>query len=381
MDDEQIKTFLQKNRSSRPITYLANVLGLKTYEVTSLMRKLKIQEEVSYPDHVFIANNLKTREFTKSQVMDLLCLSNSQYQQIVNKKHANRSSGNRHTVDREMAITSTKKLIEVDLKIEISPEIAKQPLSKIIQKHNNPVYQWATHESKNDETFKYFGPVAYILCACYPNRLKPFFFRGSKGQGGKSLNKTDYFSQKHGKKLFLDACFWILATELELAESELFDKENHEMIEASFIGNSHPLRKHNLYFYGLNHRLMCLHFTDQKELVGEVLRSIGVLNPSDNRVHTKQLRNKLDEAGIPYDHCGVPYCDHLSDIEIHHIVPVKKSHLYPSFDINSVQNLIALCPNHHKEFKSLELTPHDLVNNRSEMIDKLIQTKLNMKRS
>ena len=365
--------FLKKHWKVKPISFLADKLGLEPIEVTTFLRTHKINNEVHAVDHVFIGENLRTRKLTATEVIEKLSLTKSQFQQIVNKKHQNRITGNLTHVNSNMAIQSIRYLIETKLKLEIDSELPKKSLGRKIISHNNPVYQWASVECKNHPEFKYFGPVSYLICLSYPDKFRPFNFRGSKGAGGKSLNKSDYFSGTKGKRRLLDACIWIVSKELGIKYYDLFNQENKQMLSDAFIGNfQNPLKTRNLWYYGINARLVASVFKSQKQLIGEVLKYLDVHKPS-KRLSTRELRNILTTEKINPSKCMVPKCGHKKNVEIHHLVPVSKSYLYPKFEYDNVLNLMPLCANHHKEFQKYELAPDELLKDKKLMIDYLIK--------
>ena len=92
--------------------FLADKLGLEPIEVTTFLRTHKINNEVHAVDHVFIGENLRTRKLTATEVIEKLSLTKRQFQQIVNKKHQNRITGNPTHVNSNMAIQSIRYLIE-----------------------------------------------------------------------------------------------------------------------------------------------------------------------------------------------------------------------------------------------------------------------------
>jgi hypothetical protein len=368
--------FLKNNWKLKPISFLAEKLKLEPIEVTSLLRIYKINNEVHAVDHVFIGENLRTRKLTASEVMEKLSLTKSQFQQIVNKKHQNRITGNATLVDADVAINTFRYLIESKLNLEIDSELPKEPLSKEIQSHNNPVYQWALLKSKEHPNFKYFGAVAYLVCLSYPDKFRPFNFRGSKGTGGKGVNKSDYFSGAKAKQRLLDACAWIVSKELGIKYEELFLEENKEILSDAFIGNfQNPLKTRNLWYYGLNARLIGSVFKNHKQLIGEVLKYLEVNEPP-KRLSTSQLREILKKGGTNPNKCLVAQCGHTKGIEIHHLVPVSKSYIYPNFDHDSFVNLMPLCANHHKEFQKYELAPDELLKDKKRMVEHLIKKSI-----
>lgn len=102
--------FLKKHWKVKPISFLADKLGLEPIEVTTFLRTHKINNEVHAVDHVFIGENLRTRKLTATEVIEKLSLTKSQFQQIVNKKHQNRITGNPTHVNSNMAIQSIRYL-------------------------------------------------------------------------------------------------------------------------------------------------------------------------------------------------------------------------------------------------------------------------------
>lgn len=365
---EDIDNFLKKNHKKYPISHLAEKCNLNPIDITSRLRRNKLAREVFAVDHIFIGENLRTRKFNTQEVLEKLYITKTQYQQIVNKKHKKTILLNRDNITSNFAINSTKFLIEEKLKLEIDSELPKISLSKELINHSNPIYQWAIDKSNKHSTFKYFGAVSYLICLCYPDKFRPFNFRG----GSRGYTKSDYFSlENDGKVKFIDACIWILSKEISIKYFDLFKKENKDIVLDSFTGFSNTLKRDNLCFYGLNERIKSKLFSNHRELISEVIKHLNVKKMPD-RLSTRQLKEILNKNKISPEECIVNNCAENKNIEIHHLVPVSKSYLYPEFNYDSFINLVPLCPNHHKKIQHYELSPDELVMDKSVLIKKII---------
>ena len=146
-------------------------------------------------------------------------------------------------------------------------------------------------------------------------------------------------------------------------------------------GNKYFLRSKDLQFFGISSHQFKTHFSSHNEFVSAILKEYQVVL-NESKGGTAKLRGILTESGRYLGKCEVPGC-HFNDefgVEIHHIVPraaanqvnidincevpgchfndefgVEIHHIVPraaanqvNIDINCIENLVVLCPNHHR---------------------------------
>ena len=108
------------------------------------------------------------------------------------------------------------------------------------------------------------------------------------------------------------------------------------------------LRSRDLQFFGIGSHQFKTHFSSRDEFVSAILKEYQVvLNKS--RAGTTELRKILTESDRRPEKCEVTGCyyDDEFGVDIHHIVPRAASNQV-KININCSENLIVLCPNHHR---------------------------------
>lgn len=362
--------FIKKNYKKIPISALAKKFDVTPIEITSAIRKNKINRETWSVDHDFISENLRTRALPTEKVLEILSLSHSQYVQIVNRKHNNKLRRNPDSIKTNEAITSTKGLIENVMKLHVDYDLPKKIKQKQIVEHNNPVFEWAKIQIKDHPEFKYFSPMAFLICLTYPDLFKPYQF--------KTMNIKNYFGGRLGKKRLVEIGRSIIAKELNIDETELNSEDNIRRVKNCFISKKHhPLKGMNLRYYGLSAKMIMCQFKNLEEYTAYILNTFNIINKDNknSRINTKQLRNILSDKNINTDKCFYDDCDYLEKPEIHHIIPLKNNNLYRDFDFNSAENLIPLCPNHHIEFSKYHFSPNDILNKSKEDLIKIVESR------
>ena len=113
-------------------------------------------------------------------------------------------------------------------------------------------------------------------------------------------------------------------------------------------GNKYFLRSKDLQFFGISSHQFKTHFSSHNEFVSAILKEYQVVL-NESKGGTAKLRGILTESGRYLGKCEVPGC-HFNDefgVEIHHIVPRAAANQV-NIDINCIENLVVLCPNHHR---------------------------------
>lgn len=176
-----------------------------------------------------------------------------------------------------------------------------------------------------------------MICKSYPGKYKPFQFRHAK--------KNEYFKGRGGKKNLLNAVRWVVEKKLEIDPSQVHVVARNKCF----------LRSADLQFYGVGPHWYRLHFRSKKELVAEILNLYDGSQSKGPGATSRRLREVLGSVGRMVDQCEVPGCyyDDEYGLDVHHIVPRARQHEI-DFNIDAPENLIALCPNHHRVARTFD---------------------------
>jgi hypothetical protein len=224
----------------------------------------------------------------------------------------------------------TRWLVETVLSWELDDSLPRRISSQhFIRSGLHNVVAFATEEKEKDTRFRGFPAVAFLLCTAYPGVFQPFQFRHAKA--------NSYFKGRNGKRRYLEAVRWVLEEKLGIRREYL----------QQAASSKYFLRTADLQFYGLGPHLYVEFFPSKSVLLEELLRYWGHERTSSVAT-TARLRQTLADSGRPVNGCEVPDCTAAvsAGIEIHHIVP--KATRSTRIDLHAADNLVALCPNHHR---------------------------------
>jgi hypothetical protein len=235
-----------------------------------------------------------------------------------------------HEVTLDEAREQTRWLVETLLSWKIDDFLPRRISNENFLANNlYGLVAFATKEKEKGERFRGFPAVAFLVATAYPGLFQPFQFRHAK------LNS--YFKNRHGKRRYLHAVQWVLEEKLGL---------KREYIRSASQSKSF-LRAIDLQFYGLGPHLYRLFFPSKTVLVDELLSCWG--QERDKAIaSTARLRKVIEASGRSASACEVPGCTAMLSAvtEIHHIVPRAARGRF-KFDLDSQENLMVLCRNHH----------------------------------
>ncbi len=327
--DEKDLQYLESHWKTVPQPVLAEKFSMTTLELTSLLRRKGIVTEIQPSELEYISENID--RMPASAIQEKLSLTESQFSQIVAKVLGKKRRKSPVEVSLSEATEKTKWLIEIKLKFKVDDLLPR----KLANKHfvDNDLYdciRYAETEKKKDSLYRHFTAKAFLVCQAYPRTFQPFQFRHPKTNA--------YFRGASGRKNLINAAKWVIEEKLRYKPDFLWVTSKSK----SF------LRSKVLQFYGIGSHQFRIHFSSHDEFVSAILKEYQVV-PNKSRIGTTKLREILTESGRHSEKCEVHGCifDNEFGIEIHHIVPRSASNQV-RIDINRIENLIVLCPNHHR---------------------------------
>ena len=327
--DEKDLQFIERNWRTVPLPVLATKFFMTTLELTSLLRQERIVTEIQPSELEYISENIN--RMPASEIRDKLSLTESQFSQIVEKVLGKKRRKSLAEISLSEVTEKTRWLIEEKLHFDVDDFLPRE----LVNKHfvDNDLYdciRFAEVEKKNDSLYKHFTATAFLVCQAYPNTFRPFQFRHAK--------TNEYFRGSRGRKNLINAARWVIEK-----------KMGHRPESLPVISRSkYFLRSKDLQFFGIGSHQFKTHFSTRDEFVSAILKEYQlVLNKS--QAGTTELRKILTESHRCPEKCEVTGCyyDDAFGVDIHHIVPRAASNQV-KIDINCSENLIVLCPNHHR---------------------------------
>ena len=327
--DEKDLQFIESNWQTVPLPVLAEKFSMTTLKLTSLLRRKGIVTDIQPSELEYISENID--RMPASEIQKELSLTESQFSQIVEKVLGKKRRKSLAELSLPEVTEKTRWLIEEKLHFKVNSLLPRE----LTNKHfvDNDLYdciRFAETEKKNDSRYKHFTAVAFLVCQAYLHTFQPFQFRHSK--------TNEYFTGSSGRKNLINAARWVIEK-----------KMGHRPESLPVISRSkYFLRSSDLQFFGIGNHQFKTHFSSRDEFVSAILKEYQVVLNKPRRGTTK-LRETLTESGRHPGKCEVLGCyfDDEFGLDIHHIVPVSASKQV-RIDINRIENLIALCPNHHR---------------------------------
>ena len=297
-------------------------------ELTSLLRNKGISKDIKPEELQYISENID--RMAPDEIRNKLSLTPTQFSQILEKTLGKKQRKPLAEMSLSEVIDKTKWLIETKLNFKVDDRLPRN----ITQKHfsDNGLYnciRFAETEKKKDSAlYRHFTATAFLVCHAYPDKFRPFQFKHAK--------TNEYFKGPGGKKNLINAAKWVIEEKKHYNPEFLSD----------ISSNKYFLRSSDLQFYGIGIHQFKIHFKSVEGFISAILKEYSIISNNARRGHTKELRNALSISGNAPDICEVTGCE-WKPPELHHIIPVSASNRI-KFDINCVENIISLCPNHHK---------------------------------
>jgi len=337
--------FVERNWKRFPIPALASKFKLSPLEFMYLIRRKNICCDIQPFEIDFIFNNLKNIPI--SEIRQTLGLTRTQLDQILRNK-VDKEISSPKTLSIEEVIAKTKWLIEEKLQLErddFLPRIISN--TDFMDADLYQCIKFANDHKINDSYYKSFSAVTYLICKAYPTLYRPFQFRHSK--------TNVYFKGKEGRKNLVNAAIWVISEKMHLTLDSL----------SSASKSKYFLRARDLAFYGITPKLYQMHFKTLDNFKASILSNFE----QKNYVHqtTNKLRSTIIEDGRDPTKCEAHGCNIIGTIDIHHIIPKSNISLDPK-KIHNANNLIALCPTHHRIAHSFDLSKHPRENLREALL-------------
>jgi len=344
MNDKDFE-FIEKNWKIVPMPALAQKYAMTPIELMATLRQKGIVTEIQPFELEFINDNMD--KMPASEIQSKLSLTTTQFSQIVEKTLGKKRRKSGEEVSMAEAMAKTRWLIDEKLKLTVDDFLPRE----ISYKHftDNDLYnciKFADTEKKKDFLYRHFTAVAFLVCHAYPQTFRPFQFRHAK--------ENEYFKGPGGRKNLINAARWVIEKKMGFKPESL----------AIISKNRYFLRSSDLQFYGVGSHWFRVHFGSRDEYIDAILKEYQVV-VVNTRENTKNLREALLTKGRTAENCEIPGCyfDDEYGIDIHHIIPVSASKLV-RLDINAPDNLICLCPNHHRiagnfNWKNIDLIKTD----------------------
>ena len=327
--DEKDLQYLEHNWKKVPLPALAAKFSMTLLDLTSLLRQKGIMTDIQPNELEYINENID--RMPVSELEKELSLTSNQLSLILYNVLGRKRRKSANEISLTDATSRTKWLIEEKLHFDVDDFLPR----KIKNQHfvDSDLYdclRFAGTEKKKDSIYKNFTAIAFLVCQTYPHKFRPFQFGHAKS--------NEYFKGPGGRKNLINAARWVI-------EKKMGHKPEHlPMIS----GSKYFLRSKDLQFFGIGSHQFRIHFSSRNEFISAILKEYQVvLNGSKGG--TAKLREILTESGRHPKKCEVPGCyfDDEFGVDIHHIVPRAAANQV-NIDINCIENLVVLCPNHHR---------------------------------
>ena len=321
--------YLEHNWKKVPLPVLAAEFSMTQLELTALLRQKGIMTDIQPNELEYINENID--RMPASELEKELSLTSNQLSLILYNVLGKKRRKSANEMSLTDATSRTKWLIEEKLHFDVDNFLPRN----IQRQHfiDNDLYdclRFAETEKKKDSIYKNFTAIAFLVCQTYPHKFRPFQFSGSK--------TNEYFKGPGGRKNLINAARWVIEKKME-----------HKPEFLPVISkNKYFLRSKDLQFFGIGSHQFRIHFSSHNEFVSAILKEYQVVL-NESKGGTAKLREILTESGRHPRKCEVPGC-YFNDefgVEIHHIVPRAAANQV-NININCIENLVVLCPNHHR---------------------------------
>jgi hypothetical protein len=327
LSDHQLEE-LSRQWKRVPLPVLASQFGLDLLDMLAQMRAARIVEEVQPQELQFIQTNLD--RIPPEELRRRLHLSRTQFSQICEMLgRTARRSGTALTLDE--ARRKTQWLIEEKLQWPMDDFLPRKiSKAEFLESELHHCIRYAERAKAQDPLYRHFPSVAFLVCNTY-DFYRPFQFRHAKQNG--------YFRGTQGRRNLLKAVQWVI-------EHKLGMKPEYVPVLAE---RKYFLRSADLQFYGLGPHCYRQHFGSKAELVSAVLKLYVPGAVVREGGSSTRLRQTLAQAGRPVTKCEVPGCDYDDEaaLDVHHVIG-RASPMARFIVLHGPDNLVALCPNHHR---------------------------------
>jgi hypothetical protein len=320
---------LRKELSKIPIGVLARRYHCSPLELCASIRASGAPLEAQLLEIQYVLDESKRAPLP--QLRDTLRMTASQFSQLC-ARYGVASRRAAADLTMEEVVARTQRLVSEVLGWEVTDELPRRITSQHFS--DNGLYNcvsFATKAKEADPRFRGLPAVAFLICTAYPGAFQPFQFRHAKN--------ASYFGGRDGQQRYLDAVRWMLEEKLQLKRDSL----------TQLSRSKYFLRTTDLEFYGIGAHLYRRLFRSKEAMVSRLLKALEV-DRGGTVATTGRLRSAMLAAGHVPDLCEVPGCRGArgAGVDIHHIIPKSTRTRRPTIGVHAAENLVALCPNHHR---------------------------------
>jgi hypothetical protein len=336
----------------QPASVVAERMGVTVLELISGLRAAKLIDEVYPQELAFIHDNLG--RMPASEIQRRLRMTNSQFSQILQKTLGKKSLKGLEEITLEEAVQKTRWLVEEKLGMKVNDDLPRSLRASHF--NQNGLYHCIRYAEANKSEhgyYQHFSSVAFLACHAYPQHFRPFQFVHAKTNA--------FFAGPRGRANYLHALSWVIEAKLGISLNQL----------ALVAQNKYFLRRPDLQFFGLGEHQFKPLFGSKKQMIDALVELHNVELVQKHKT-SRELRDILKKAGLDSARCGVEGCISTQSIgvDIHHIFP-RARRREADFDVDDADNLIPLCPNHHrlaKHFDTDELPTVEKKHLRSQLL-------------
>tara|TARA_B100000886_G_scaffold97623_1_gene64764 strand:+ start:701 stop:1822 length:1122 start_codon:yes stop_codon:yes gene_type:complete len=250
------------------------------------------------------------------------------------KKHVLKSIDAPESITSHVANETFRFLIEKHLKLPVDKTLPKKITRDILNGAYYSIYTHALAIINEQGLGRRMSALSYLACSAYPNKFRHFQFRMG--------NDTERFNDLEDLNLALVWSFEQM-TGIDLLDNGYDENSIRMLISEPKVGfDADELRK----FY-IPRKAWSRFYPNFNSLKDGLISFVGVPEaPEKYRYSTSRLREILISSGRNIAKCEI--CNQTENLHIHHIYPVAGAQDFftPEY-INSPDNLLVLCRNHH----------------------------------
>ena len=231
------------------------------------------------------------------------------------------------------AIRTFQFLIEHDLVFSRDLSLPKKISRSHLTGAYYPIYSYALDRIKANK--QWFSALGFLAQVSYPSEFRHFQFKAGNHAGFETIDELN---------VALSWCFEKM-TGIDLWDHKYSEPEILMFLNEPKFGFNAEALRHSY----MQRDFWANWYPSFAELKSGLAKSVGLLREGDGkrRLSTKVLRSTLLDAGRRLGNCEV--CGETKVLEIHHIFPVAETHeLYGAAEVNQSENLVVLCPTHHR---------------------------------
>ena len=238
------------------IPLIASSLDVPPVEVSRTLRKSGVLKDIQSFELAYIVKNINV--IPQRAISEYLGLAAFQLDQVL-RRYRIRSNVKEKHMTREICIAGTRWLIEERLKLPINDQLPRFISSAHFTDNGlYPAVAFATANKAKCPTAKHFSACAFLICAAYPDRFKPWQFRHAK--------QNEFFSGESGGRNLLDALLWLTDVKMGIPPETL-----PYVMESNNFLNTRTLQE-----YGLGPHMWRKHWSSKGLMLAAFAKAAGV---------------------------------------------------------------------------------------------------------